>query len=672
MSADTPAAGPTAPPAPQPGRPAAWRSSCGVLLVALAALAVYANALPNPFHLDDLSIIVNNPRVRSFQTTELLTGNYWYLGDTDPLWRPLTLLSYAVNWRICREPWGFRLPNLLLHGAAAVLVYALLRRLYASAPAGLAGGLCFAVLPVHSEALNTIVGRADLLVTVLMLSALLCHWRDTEPGTRRRAAVPLLAAALYAAALLSKENAITLVGLVALLDAWRVGHGQAGELRPCLARRAARTYLPLLAITAVYLILRMHFLGGLTSGPTSIDWFDNPIAHPAEVAGPQGSPVLVRWGTPLATLARAARVLLIGDRLCFDYSYAALEPVRRWGDPGLWAGVGVLLLLGVLLVASLRRGRRVALALAFLAVTYSIVSNIPVVIGTIFAERLLYLPSVGFCMIVGLVADHACRRPPAPSGTARPAGIGRPLLCAGLIAVGLWYATTTVTRNRDWRSNESLYASAYRVNPRSCKVLAGRAANALAARQYAQGLAYCDQANRIAPSYWPAWRTGAVCLERMAAAEPGEPGRRQLTAQALARYQQAIDLGAAADPPAMMGAARLYAGSGNYRAAIRILEQLVRHRPLEAAAFDLLGRCLLTAEPPELRDPQRALDAARQAIRLRPEIANYVDTLADALLALGRRAEAIDAIEEVLETLPPDSPGVAHFRGKLEQINRSR
>ncbi len=659
---------PRHPPVVEPDRPPrhAWRDlGLGALFIVSLCAVLYANALANPFHMDDHTIIVNNPRVRDFRTTELLTGNYWHLGDTDPLYRPLVMLSYAANWAISQQAWAFRLPNLIAHAGVCVLLLALTRRIFRSYRVALVTAAFFAVHPLHTESLNTIVGRADMLVALFMIGGLLAFMADQTAERRRLPILPAAGTLLYAAALLCKENAVTFVGLVLLLDWWWARRPD-GAARGDAARRIRRCYAPIVVVTAGYLILRVSLLGGLTSPAGTIDRFDNPIAHPADGLSAGDSAILARWATPLVTLTKALGLTVLPDRLCFDYSYAAIEPVTRVSDPRLWVGLSLLVFLAVATVVALRRRSPAGIALAIAAISYSIVSNFVVVIGTIFAERLLYLPIVGFAMLVGLAVDAALRYQAARrSARSRAVAITSCLLLA---LAGALYGSLTVRRNLDWRSDVALYGAAYEVNPRSCKVLAGMAAKALSDGNLPQALHYCDRSQEVAPTYWPAWRSAGFILRRLAAEAANPAEKQRLLDEALRRYQQALDLGAAADPEAMMGAARLYAQRGGYQRAIAILEQLLVHRPFEATAHHLLARYLLLADPPARRDPQRALDSVQRAIALRPEIANYIDTQADALLALGRRREAVDAIRRVLQTLPADSPGVAHFRQRLAQI----
>jgi tetratricopeptide (TPR) repeat protein len=499
------------------------------------------------------------------------------------------------------------------------------------------------------------------------------YWDDGDPSRRGTIARPIGGAICSAMALLCKENAITLVGVVALLDWYRGGLGRIADRGRFWARRVLRCYLPLLLIIGGYLMLRQHMLGSLTTGGEVIDYFENYIAHPDRGIDTEAgeSAALVRWGTPLAAMYQAGRLTLVPNALCFDYSYAAFEPVRRPGDPRLWRGVVLLAGLVVAIVLSARRRRRVALAIGLSAVTYSVVSNVVIVIGTIFGERLLYLPNVGYCMLIGLAADFAFRR--GPQVLPGHVWLLRRGLAVALMATGILYAYLTVERNGDWHSNRRLYESAYRVNPRSCKTLSGMAAKARSDGDFRKALEYCNavfhEKTGVAPEYWPVWRTAGLVLRRMGELAPDPQQKRFYTEQALAYFAKALRLGAAGDPDAMLGAADLFVElKGDYGEAIDIAGKLVGYRPTQARGHDRLARWLLTAEPRELRNPERALEHAREAHRLRPEVGNYTATLSDALAALERDAEAIQVIREAMKGLPPDSPGVAEFQKRLDRL----
>ncbi len=207
---------------------ASWSTWWVAVVLLLAALAAYGNALPNPFVIDDHLVIVSEARVTQFDVPGIFGREYWSTGG-NRLYRPLTLLSFAVNYAISDAPWAFRLPNLLLHVAGAVAVY---RLVLALAPgrrwATVLAGLLFIVHPINSMALNQIVDRADLAAAACVLWAACLYLGDCGRGWRRPAAVALL----FSIGLFSKENAATLLGVFVVLDLYRRGRESGGAHGP--------------------------------------------------------------------------------------------------------------------------------------------------------------------------------------------------------------------------------------------------------------------------------------------------------------------------------------------------------------------------------------------------------------------------------------------------------
>ena len=167
--------------------------------VLAAALLAFWGTLFHPFRHDDITVITMNPIVQeSGRSLEAFTRDYWAMraGDEkrDRLYRPITTLSVAANHALGgNAPGGDRAVNIALHGRASVLLLWLGLRLgLREAEAG-AAALVFAVHPVHTEAVNALVARADLLVAAgvfagmsLLLGTVLPAGRtDTAPPDER-------------------------------------------------------------------------------------------------------------------------------------------------------------------------------------------------------------------------------------------------------------------------------------------------------------------------------------------------------------------------------------------------------------------------------------------------------------------------------------------------------
>ncbi|HXH84392.1 MAG TPA: hypothetical protein VNN07_15920, partial [Candidatus Tectomicrobia bacterium] len=188
-----------------------------IVLAAVASVmggAVYLNALPNPFVLDDHLTVVTNPSIRDpWNIAEVVRGS---------LFRPVENMSFAVDHALWGfDPFGFHLTSLLLHVVNVALVFALAWRVHvdrggvddgARALGAFVAAALFAVHPLMTEAVGYVSGRAELLGAAFFVLALVLLRDGIVGGGRVRLASALLALCL---ALGSKETA-AMFPLVAL------------------------------------------------------------------------------------------------------------------------------------------------------------------------------------------------------------------------------------------------------------------------------------------------------------------------------------------------------------------------------------------------------------------------------------------------------------------------
>jgi Flp pilus assembly protein TadD len=627
-----------------------WRVEVSIGLV-LLTLGVYANSLSNPFMFDDRSIIVRDPRIQQGDWLGLLSGRYWNLPSATRHYRPLVSLSYGINWGLSPHPWGFRVLNVLLHAGASTLLFLFALELFGSVWGAAAAGMFFALHPVHTETLNAIVGRADLLVALGLLCAAWIYWRDSAPGASRGLGRPVKAAAVFAAALLCKENAVTLVGVVVLLDWWRQRQGEATGAG-WWWRRVLRAYLPMILILAAYLATREVLLDSAPVGkPAELQQIDNPIATPTLGLADGDSALMARWATPLVTFGRAAGLMVWPADLCCDYSYAAIDTVKRFTDQRLPAAFGWIVLVVAGSVISLRRHGKIAFALAFSLITYSIVSNVPLVIGTVFGERLLYLPSVGVCLCAGIMVAGSV-------GLLRQAGMSRRVvgscILAALVLDAGWLAHRTVDRNRDWRSDRDLWVAAEQVNPRSCRVLNMRAERAFNDGEDASALDYAHRSMNVSPSYWNARRTAALAYRRQ--------GRLD---KAYTYFHRALDLGAGADDATVLGMVDLLGLRGEGESAVRLIESALGERPDWRT-----GRYRYAALLAEVDRQGEALDILQKLILQHPGWAMPRFKLAELLAKQGAVDDAVAHMEAILKVEPGHRAARIQAAAYLKQMGR--
>src|SRR5882672_12510367 len=179
-------------------------------LVFAAAVALYLPTARYGVVQDDRAIIASNPAAHSIGAAlRAFDDPYWPRETGAGPYRPVTILSYAVDWTVSGgRPGWLHLMNALWHGLATVLLVMLLARWLPTLGA-VAVGLVFARHPVHVEAVASLVGRAELLAAVGILGAVLA-------ARRGQWALAVLCAAV---AMFSKEHGV-IAGVIILLDRW--------------------------------------------------------------------------------------------------------------------------------------------------------------------------------------------------------------------------------------------------------------------------------------------------------------------------------------------------------------------------------------------------------------------------------------------------------------------
>ena len=420
------------------------RARSQAALVALFAVAVYAGSLLNGFALDDNYIVRGNARVHQLHDLAAIwLMPYWPTsGKLLGLYRPLAIFGYALQWSVGGgAPWVFHMVNVLLHVAVSILVLLLLRR-FASPLAALVGALVFAVHPVHTEVVANVVGQAEMIAAAGVLAACLVHAaRPAEaagPGPGRTA----MLMGLFAFALLAKEGAVVLPGLLVAIDA---GQGRIGFDRHSVMRYSRRMALPILALVAtlgVYLLLRIHVLGS--------------------IGGVDAAPNLpfLREDGRIFSALRAwpeyVRLLTWPFDLSADYSPGVILPATGFSPMVV---LGTLLLVSTTALALLTlRHPRVGLPAAWFVIAVFPVSNLVLPIGVLLAERVLYLPSVAVCFVAATVTD-ALRARAAPRAL-RVATVG----AAALLSA---FAVRSTLRNPDWKDTPAVWDALIRDHPES-------------------------------------------------------------------------------------------------------------------------------------------------------------------------------------------------------------
>ena len=590
--------------------------------LALLAVVPYLNGLPNDFTYDDKLIIRDNERIASPSAVSQVFTTQYFGGSLASAqnYRPLVLMTYAVQrWIHGNEPIGFRAVNILLHAGTTVFFAAWLLALGFPRGPSLATASLFAVVTIHVEAVTGLVGRAETLAAFLVLLAALLWLRATEGGELR--AGPYAGAlGVFLAAVFVKENGVVLPGVVALGEFFRGGSGHSPrEVFHTSSRRVRAAFVALLVpVVVVFAVRRVVLKGFLISGEASIFDLENPLVSLSP---------LLRAANAATLVFRYVAKTLVPIGLSADHSANALPLASRMGEVRGWAGFAGLGVAAAVTLLLWKRRPLAAFGAALFFGTLLPAANLLFPIGTIYAERLMYLPAAGiFAAAVGMLSP-AVREVPHPSS--------RPWREVLILVAVIAYASATVMRNRAWRDDTTLYADMIRKVPDSAKAHYDFAYDANRREEKKLARTHLEIAVKLFPRYYDAW----ALLGKLAWEE-------ERWDDAIAMYRKSVEIFPRYEN-GRWGLARVLEEAGRLDEAEKAFEHGVKELPDSyplayhyARFLGELGR-LAEAEKEWIRTLKVSGDAARARL-------GHADALDD----LGRKDEAIEEARFALQSDP--------------------
>jgi tetratricopeptide (TPR) repeat protein len=402
-----------------------WARHAAIL--AVLAIAVYANCIGNGFVSDDNWQLVKNPAVVNADLAKLFGGGVWsfgpFAGARSNYYRPLPFAAYALlcNTVGLHAP-AFHLFMVLLHAINCVLLYFLVQY-FAPRLLAFAAAVLFAIHPIHTEAVDWIAALPDAMLTTLVLAAVLQLARQGASPKGRQIAVHC---GLYLSAMLSKEPGVMLLPLYAGFGFFCAGR------RWSEFRHNLRLYACLAVTLGIYLAMRWSALGGFVPGREAY-FHLTPIEF-----------VL----STVVTAGKDVAGLLLPVNLNF---FQVFQPTRNVTLP-LLASIAALGAIGFVFLRV--RNPLISYGILWAAVTIAPTLDLVSVGESVVAERYLYLPSAAFCWIAAWAWTWCYERKPAWAKVA-----------AG--AVLLACSVEVMARNRDWRDDYSLFAKTAQQSPTS-------------------------------------------------------------------------------------------------------------------------------------------------------------------------------------------------------------
>jgi len=427
-----------------------------ILFLVVVAIAVYANSAGNGFVMDDSSAITSNTIVQKgfAGIPELLHTPYHqgYSVVANDLYRPLSLVLFAVEYQLFGlNPVPGHVVNLLLFVGCVLLLFLFLDQLFEQKKTGTAfiAALLFALHPIHTDVVDNIKGGDELLCFFFAFLSLNIYIKYAASGKP----IQLLAGSFSLfMALLSKETAITFLAVIPLVFFFYKNEDR---------KRSTHILAGAVLAAGIFLTIRFSVLSAYHVNQLSEHaYIKNELAM-------QGLGFESRVATAVLMLGQYVQLLLLPYPLLCDYS-AGTVPFVHFSDPLVLLSLAFYLFIGIVGIRRLLNNRKdpYAFGILFFLITISLFSNILFLTGATMAERFLFFPSVGFCIVAAMLIDQWVGKSAMPVYEL----LRNPKVLGAAGAICLCYAVITVNRNGDWKNNFILFSTDLKKAPHNCRL----------------------------------------------------------------------------------------------------------------------------------------------------------------------------------------------------------
>jgi len=610
-----------------------------ILIIAAIAFFSYINTLGHDWTFDDHEYITNNEYVKNpWRVADIFTTTYIYGVNSRQtgLYRPVTIFSYALNNAVTGlRPSLFHLVNNLTHTINSVLVLVVLAAIFGRIDMAFFAALLFAIHPVHTEAVNNVVGRAELLSFLFMMLSL---WLYVIRDRNQKLFYPL-ALFCFMLALMCKEIPAVLPFVILLEHAGRWVRGKRRHVKRDVFETAG-----FFAIFALYMVIRNVAVNRCGPVP-EIMFNDNPLA---------GLPFLERLPTALTVIVKYCMLLVFPLRLSADYSFNQIPMVGTMGNHMTVFGALFIVVTAAVGMRAITRSHTLYFGVLVLSLPFLVMSNIVFPIGTIMGERLLYIPSLGFSVILACAVLWICRE-----------ALKSPRFSLWTVCIiTVLYAGRTLARNSDWKDNAAIFTKTAQTSPMAVKnsynyalVLKreGRLREAITEYRKAVSIwsghqrAWYNLGNALAEN--KQFIEAADAYKRSLEILPDDPGalrnlaltykELQQPEKAVETFEKILDI-RPDDIKARQNIGNIWVQFKNYDRALAVFEENVRINPKDAGSMTNIGNIYLIRG-----DTLRAENSYRLSLDIEPQNPITNNLLLELLILQNRISDAEEKINEM-------------------------
>ena len=597
----------------------------GIVSVFLAVIVwiAFGRGLNHEFlGYDDQSYVLRNPRVTNGLT---LDGIQWAFTHVDVTnWHPLTTISHMLDCQLYGlQPWGHHLTNILLHAAAAILLFLALRELTGTLWPSLLVAAVFAVHPLRVESVAWISERKDVLSGVFFMLTLWAYARYAR-GNVRSSFWYMTVVVLFALGLMCKPTLVTLPFVLLLLDYWPLGRVRPSSSsgRGETASRWKRRN------TLSWLVIEKVPLFGLSAASCVATLLAQKQALDMSIKAPFEE----RLGNALISY-----VVYVGQMI-WPAHLAVLYPYPEGNLKVPQVILALLLLLMISVAFFLWRKKYPFLLIGWLWYLGMLIPMIGIIqVGSqVRADRYTYLPQIGLYLLVACSAAelfHRWRR-------------SREVLAAAAVLVIMALTTRSYLQTSYWRDTETLWKHAIASTSNNYIAHTNLAQTLSHSGRFAEAIAECQEALKIKPDFAAAHNNLGVALLRNKQSGDGALGHDGAVDEAIEHYRKALQI----NPDFTQAHKNLgivLLRKGQMDEAIAQFQKTLELEPNDAQAEFSLGSAFL-----QRREVDEAIAHYQKAVEIRPDYAEARNYLGNAFVAEGKYSEAIANYEAAVRIRP--------------------
>jgi Flp pilus assembly protein TadD len=422
-----------------------------MIILGVFALALYANTLGHRFAFDDVVVVQGNKFTQQgfAGIPKMLSTFYWagYWDYNTGLYRPLSLIGFAMQWQFFRDvPGWYHVVSVLLYVITILLLFSTLRRLLSnySAMVAFVASLIFAAHPAHTEVVANIKSQDELLCFIFALLTIQLILKNIDsPSLENK----FFSCACFFLSLLAKEGALVFLGAIPLMLYF---------FRDMELKALVRKMVPLVVVSVLWFALHQWVIHSNSPPTHAYNLDDNSLVG--------AKTFFEREATAFYMMGRYLLLLFFPHPLSYDYSYNEI-PIVSFASARAVVPFLICAALAFIAIRELKKKSFVSFGILFFFITISMTSNLIMLIGATMADRFLYVPSLGFCIIL---TYFWIRFLDVPGGKTASLGFTNPKVFPVYILLAL-YSYKTYTRNRDWHDNLSLFMTDVRSSAGSAR-----------------------------------------------------------------------------------------------------------------------------------------------------------------------------------------------------------